>query len=106
MGRWSRRARAFASARQGELVAKRVALFAIGANAKLGDAAAKSVLPKALAARVAFSAYFGGRFDFVGMGFLERFVVKKAIGEAASSSALDLEAADAFGAKLVENASN
>jgi menaquinone-dependent protoporphyrinogen oxidase len=104
MGRWSKRARAFAESRQGELGKKRIALFAVGSNAKLGDLAAKASLPKSLADKVAFSAYFGGRFDFNSLGALERRVIKKVTGQAESSSTLDLEATKAFGEKLVEPA--
>jgi menaquinone-dependent protoporphyrinogen oxidase len=102
MGRWSKRARSFAEERQGELAGKRIALFAVGADAKLGDGAARAALPGVLADRVAFSAYFGGRFDFNRLGALERFIVKKVTGKAESSSTLDLDAAEAFGAKLAE----
>ena len=100
IGQWSKRARSFAFARQGELAGKRIALFAVGADAKLGDGAAKAALPPAVSSSVAFSAYFGGRFDFNGLKPLERFIVKKVTGRAESSSTLDMDAAAAFGAKL------
>ena len=77
IGQWSKRAKAFASARQSELAGKRLALFAVGADAKLGDVAAKAALPPAVSGSVAFSAYFGGRFDFNGLRPLERFIVKR-----------------------------
>jgi menaquinone-dependent protoporphyrinogen oxidase len=102
MGQWSKRARAFASARQGELAGKRLALFAVGGNAKLGDRAAKEALPPAVSGSVSFSAYFGGRYDFGGLGAFERFIIKKVTGKTESFSTLDLAAADAFGAKLAE----
>jgi menaquinone-dependent protoporphyrinogen oxidase len=102
VGQWSRRARSFASVRQEELARKRLALFAIGADAKLGDVAAKAALPPKVSSSVAFSAYFGGRFDFNGLRPLERFIVKKVTGKAESTSTLDLEAAAAFGAKLAK----
>jgi menaquinone-dependent protoporphyrinogen oxidase len=105
MGRWSKRARAFAAVNQGELAEKRLALFAVGSDAKLGDVAAKAALPGAIADKIAFSAYFGGRFDFNRLGALERFIVKKVTGKAESSSTLDLDATEAFGAKLAEGAS-
>jgi menaquinone-dependent protoporphyrinogen IX oxidase len=100
MGQWSKRARAFADARQAELAGKRLALFAVGSNAKLGDMAAKAALPTAVSRSVAFSAYFGGRYEFAGLKPLERLIVKKVTGKAESSSTLDLSAAAAFGAKL------
>ena len=102
MGRWSKRARAFAEAGGAALAGKRFAIFAVGSNPKLGATAARAALPATLADEVAFSAYFGGRYDFDGLGALERFIVKKVTGKAESSSTLDLDATEAFGAKLAE----
>lgn len=99
-GRWSRRTLAFASAHEAKLMSKRLGIFAIGADPKLGDTAAKAALPASLSSSVAASAYFGGRFDYARLGFLERLIVKAVSGKAESSSTLDLSPAEAFGTAL------
>jgi menaquinone-dependent protoporphyrinogen oxidase len=101
MGRWSRRAAAFASAREAELAGKGFALFALGTDEKLGEAAAKATLPPSLAAK-ARSAYFGGRIDFARLGGLERLIMKIVTGGAESRSTLDLEAAYVFGSQITK----
>jgi menaquinone-dependent protoporphyrinogen IX oxidase len=101
MGRWSRRASAFASAREAELSGKDFALFAVGNDRAKGDEVAKAALPAALAGGAA-SAYFGGRLDFAKLSRFERFVVKAVSGKAESMSTLDLEAARAFGERLTK----
>jgi menaquinone-dependent protoporphyrinogen IX oxidase len=101
MGRWSKRAAAFAAAREAELANKSFALFSLGTDEKLGAAAAKAALPPSLAAK-ALSAHFGGRVDFARLGGFERFTVKVVTGKAEGSSTLDLEAASAFGAALAK----
>lgn len=102
MGRWSRRAIAFASARESELAGKSFGVFAIGADPKLGDQAALAAIPATLATDVSASAYFGGRFDYQRLGFLERLIVKAVSGKAESSSTLDLSPAEGFTASLAE----
>jgi menaquinone-dependent protoporphyrinogen oxidase len=104
MGMWSKRARGFAAAREAELAGLAFGLFAVGSNAELGDRAAAAALPASLAASVAASAYFGGRYDFEKLGALERFIVKKVTGKAESTSSLDLGPAEAFGEKLLRAA--
>lgn len=99
-GRWSRRALAFASAHETTLMRKRLGVFAVGNDPKLGDTAAKAALPASLSSSVAASAYFGGRLDFARLGFLERLIVKAVSGKAESSSTLDFVPADAFGRSL------
>jgi menaquinone-dependent protoporphyrinogen IX oxidase len=102
MGRWSKRAQSFAAAREAELAGKLFALFSLGTDEKLGEAAAKASLPPSLAAK-AVSAHFGGRVDLARLGGFERFIVKMVSrGKAESSSTLDLEAAAAFGAALAK----
>jgi len=101
MGKWSKRAEAFASAREEELAAKSFALFSLGTNEKLGLDAAKDALPPSLAAK-ALSAHFGGRVDYLKLGGFERFIVRMVGGKAESLSTLDLEAAAAFGAELAK----
>jgi menaquinone-dependent protoporphyrinogen oxidase len=99
-GRWSRRALAFASAHETKLMGTRLGVFAVGADPKLGDAAAKAALPASLSSSIAASAYFGGRLDFARLGFLERLVIKAISGKAESSSTLDFAPAEAFGSSL------
>jgi menaquinone-dependent protoporphyrinogen oxidase len=101
MGRWSRRASAFATAREAELKGKLFAFFSLGTDEKLGIAAAKAALPPSLAAK-ARSAHFGGRVDIAKLGGFERFIVRMVSGKAEDFSTLDLEAASAFGAALAE----
>ena len=101
MGRWSKRAEAFAAAREEELAAKSFALFSLVTNEKLGAAAAKAALPPSLAAK-ALSAHFGGRVDYPKLGGFERFIVRMVGGKTESISTLDLEAAAAFGAALAK----
>jgi menaquinone-dependent protoporphyrinogen oxidase len=99
MGRWSKRASAFASAREAELAGKEVALFVVANDADKAESPAKEAVPPALAGR-AQAAYFGGRIDIQKLGRFERFIMKTVTGKAESVSTLDLEAARAFGAKL------
>jgi menaquinone-dependent protoporphyrinogen IX oxidase len=101
MGSWSKRALAFASAREKELMGKRLGVFAIGQNAELGDAAAKAALPASLGSAIVASAYLGGRVDIAKLGGFERFVVKMVSGRVESSSTLDFGAVDAFAAALL-----
>lgn len=96
MGRWSRRAAAFAASREAELAAKELAVFVVGNDKDGGSAPAKTALPEALASR-SQAAYFGGRLDFPKLSGFERFIIKKVTGKAESSSTLDLEAAEEFG---------
>jgi menaquinone-dependent protoporphyrinogen oxidase len=100
MVQWSKRAAAFAKAREAELATKRLGLFAVGSNAELGVEAAKSALPAALAAKIADAAYVGGRVEYQRLGAFERFIVKLVSGAAESSSTLDLGAAEALGAAI------
>jgi menaquinone-dependent protoporphyrinogen oxidase len=97
MGMWSRRAKAFASAREAELADKLLGLFAIGNNAELGDAAAKAALPAALSDALVATAYVGGRLEYDRLGRFERFIIRKVTGRAESASTLDLNKAEAFG---------
>ncbi len=103
MGRWSARAAAFARAREGELAGKRLAVFALGSDEKLGAAQAAARLPPSLAAR-AVTAHFGGRVDLRRLGGFERFVMRVVAGKAESRSTLDLAAASAFGSRLAKGA--
>lgn len=103
MGRWSKRASAFASAREAELAGKEVALFVVGNDATKAEAPAKEAVPSALAGR-AQAAYFGGRVDIQKLGGFERFIMKKVTGKVEDTSTLDLEAARAFGARLAGGA--
>ena len=100
MGRWSRRALAFASAYEATLALKALGVFAVGSNAELGDKAAVAALPSSLATAVSASAYFGGRFDYARLGFFERLIVKAVSGKAESSSTLDMRPAEGFGKTL------
>jgi menaquinone-dependent protoporphyrinogen oxidase len=100
MGSWSKRALAFAAAREADLAGKTFGLFAVGANAELGDKAAKAALPPALSAAASASAYFGGSFDFDRLGWFEKLIVKAVSGKAESSSTLDLGRAKPFAAAL------
>jgi menaquinone-dependent protoporphyrinogen oxidase len=100
MTQWSKRATAFAAAREAELAEKRFGLFAVGSTPELGVEAAKAALPAALASKVAEAAYVGGRFDYPSLGAFERFIVKMVSGKAESSSTLDLAAAEALGASI------
>jgi menaquinone-dependent protoporphyrinogen IX oxidase len=99
MGRWSKRASAFAASREAELAGASLALFVVGNDRDKGAEPAKAALPPTLSAK-AESAYFGGRIDFPRLRRFERFVVKAVSGKAESVSTLDLEAARAFGARL------
>jgi menaquinone-dependent protoporphyrinogen IX oxidase len=101
MGSWSKRARSFASAREAELLGKRLGVFAVGSNAELGDKAAIATLPAALASKVSASAYLGGRFDMDRLNGFERFIVKMVGGKAESSSTLDFGPVEAFAEALV-----
>ena len=101
MGRWSRRAAAFAASREAELAGKEVAVFVVGNDKEGGSGPAKAALPQALGSR-ARAAYFGGRLDFPKLSGFERFIIKKVTGKAESSSTLDLEAAEEFGRLLAK----
>lgn len=100
MGQWSRRAAAFAKAREAELAGKRLGLFALGSDAELGVEAAKAALPASLAGALAAAAYIGGSIRVAGLGRFERFIVKMVSGKAEDSSNLDLAAADSFASRL------
>ena len=104
MGAWSKRARAFASARGAELALKAFGLFAVGSNAELGDKAAAAALPAVLAASISASAYLGGRLDIDKVSAFERFIIKKVTGKAESSSTLDFSPIEGFGKKLAKAA--
>lgn len=104
MGSWSKRARAFASARAAELALAHFGVFAIGSNAELGDKAAIAALPPALAPAVSASAYFGGRFAIDELGPFERFIVKMVSGKAEDSSNLDYSPLESFAAALAKRA--
>ncbi len=101
MGRWSSRAAAFARAREGELAAKRFALFALGTDEKLGAAQAAACLPSSLASKV-ITAHFGGRVESRRLGLFERLVMRLVAGEADDRSTLDLAFASAFGSRLAK----
>jgi len=102
MGRWSKRASAFAASRAAELAGKEFAVFVVGNDAKGGSDPARTALAQALASR-AQAAYFGGRLDFPKLSGFERFIIKKVTGKAESSSTLDLEAARNFGQSLAKS---
>jgi menaquinone-dependent protoporphyrinogen IX oxidase len=104
MGSWSRRARAFAAAREAELAGKAFGVFAVGSNPALGDKAAIAALPPALAPAAASSAYFGGRFVIAKLGSFERFIVKMVAGKAEDTSTLDFSPLESFASALVKNA--
>jgi menaquinone-dependent protoporphyrinogen IX oxidase len=101
MGGWSKRARAFASAREAELMKKKLGVFAIGSNAELGDKAAIAALPASLGSAIVASAYLGGKTDIAGLSGFERFIVKMVSGKAESSSTLDLGPVEGFASALV-----
>jgi menaquinone-dependent protoporphyrinogen IX oxidase len=101
MGRWSKRASAFAAAHEAELALKTLALFSLGTNDALGEAAARAALPPSLAAK-ALSAHFGGRVDFDRLGGFERFIVKAVSGKGESISTIDFDSAAVFVERLWE----
>jgi menaquinone-dependent protoporphyrinogen oxidase len=105
MGIWSKRARAFASARRAELAGKAFGLFAVGSNTELGDKAAAAALPASLADSISASAYLGGRVDIDKVSAFERFIIKKVTGKAESTSTLDLSPIEGFGKRLAVAAS-
>lgn len=101
MGKWSKRASAFATAHEAEFALKTLALFSLGTNDALGEAAARATLPPSLAAK-ALSAHFGGRVDFDRLGGFERFIVKAVSGKAESISTIDFDSASVFAERLSE----
>lgn len=101
MGRWSKRAVAFASSKQDELAGKRLALFVVGNDKDKGAEIARAALSETLASR-AQTAYFGGRIDFPSLSGFERFIVKAVSGKAESASTLDLAGAREFGRGLAK----
>ena len=101
MNSWSKRARAFASAREAELMKKKLGVFAIGSNLELGDKAAKAALPASLGCAIVASAYLGGRVEIDSLSGFERFIIKTVAGKAESYSTLDFEPVEGFASSLV-----
>ncbi len=99
-GSWSKRAAAFAAAREEELASRKFAFFAVGLDTAGGTAAAEAALPPRLVSGAVASAKLGGEALVSKMNFLERLVMRAVSKSKADQSATDLAAEAAFAAKL------
>ena len=84
---------------RGQAHGKRLGIFAIGADPKLGDTAAKAALPASLCPRSRLPP-ISAADSTTPPRLLERLIVKAVSGKAESSSTLDLSPAEAFGTAL------
>jgi menaquinone-dependent protoporphyrinogen oxidase len=101
MGKWSKKAAAFASGLEPRLGKLRLGLFAIGNAPEQAEAAVRAALGPAVMAKAGKVGAFGGRIDYPRLGAFERLIIKMVTKKAESSSCLDLEKAKAFAAAFV-----
>lgn len=107
-GRWSKAMTAFIAARRGELAACRLDAFVLGMMPNDYTAIVKAAFPAELAGKLGSVTHFGGRIDPEKLGFGERIVnkmVSKATAkEGQATVQLDIDAAEAFGRRLTDEA--
>lgn len=100
-GGWSKRAAAFAKAREAELLKGKFAYFSVGADLNEGIESAKSALPPALAEAAVAAGKLEGEFRLDAMNPLERFIVKLVSRKMGTSPSIDQSAVDRFAEKLL-----
>ena len=103
-GSWSKKAVAFARAREKELAGKTFAYFSSGMGVDEGIAQARAALPAVLADAAVAAEKFGGEIRWEHMNFLERAIIKAISGKPGDRTMVDTEAVDAFADRIMEAA--
>lgn len=100
-GQIQKRVRGFCNENLGELLNKELGLFIT--CMETGETAQKQLMdayPEELINNAKITAYFGGKFDFNRMNFLEKMIVKKVAHVKNNTSHVDLESVKKFSSRM------